>query len=346
MEGPIEDRLIVRSDSQAWGVGSFRAGWVDVPRGLIQPTGGTVRVGFQQKVRFDYERRQIRPGVPMLRDLGVVHVVILACVFVGWTAGLSARAAEPAQLGASATLAEIEACASRNLPDAAGVIEFSVEAIDRTGEVVLSRAEIRWTKDDEELARILLRVSEPSKTAGTALLIMDRESDQPEFFLRLPEISRVKRVRSKRMRGPVLGTDFSFEDLQRMREPLDRTDLELIGIAEVDGRSAWLLETIPDEGDDSEYTRVLTYIDQRHCVPVQVDLFERDDRLRKRLRASQDEIRSVGTANLPHVFTMEDLRRETRTIIRIERFDSTPSLPVEQFTKRALQESAPAALAR
>ena len=276
----------------------------------------------------------------------VVCVSVLTCVFAGWTIGTSARATGPDQLGASATLAEIEACASRNLPNAAGVIEFSVEAIDRSGAVTTSRAEIRWTKHDDELARILLRVSAPAKTAGTALLIMDRESDQPEFFLRLPEIARVKRIRSKRLRGPVLGTDFSFEDLQRMREPLDRTDLELIGIAEVDGRSAWLLEAIPGEDDDSEYTRVLTYVDQRHCVPVQVDLFERDDRLRKRLRASQDEIRSVGTANLPHVFTMEDLRRETRTIIRIERFDSTPDLPAEQFTKRALQEPNPAAVAR
>lgn len=279
------------------------------------------------------------------RLLQVVRATILAFLLAGSTPGHSARAAESQPLGASASLAEIEACASRNLPDAAGVIEFSVEAIDRSGAVTLSRAEIRWTKDDDELARILLRVSEPSKTAGTALLILDRASDQPEFFLRLPEISRVRRIRSKRLRGPVLGTDFSFEDLQRMREPLDRTDLELIGISEVDGHSAWLLETIPGEHDASGYTRVLTYIDQQHCVPVQVDLFERDDRLRKRLRASRDEIRRVGTANLPHVFIMEDLRRETRTIIRIERFDSTPHLPLEQFTKRALQEPAPAAVA-
>jgi hypothetical protein len=279
---------------------------------------------------------------PRLRAL---VVAVLVCVVAGPSLGGTSSGSQPNQLGASATLAEIESCASRNLPNASGVIEFSVEAIDRTGAVTLSRAEIRWTKDEDELARILLRVSEPAKTAGTALLIMDRESDQPEFFLRLPEISRVKRIRSKRLRGPVLGTDFSFEDLQRLRDPLDRADLELIGIAEVDGRSAWLLETIPSMDDGSEYTRVLTYVDQRHCVPVQVDLFERDDRLRKRLRASQDDIRSVGSANLPHVFTMEDLRRETRTTIRIERFDYTTSLPVEQFTKRALEAPTPAAVA-
>ena len=220
---------------------------------------------------------------------------IVACFFFLTASADVTHAAAPEQLGATATLAEIEACVSRNLPDAAGVIEFSVEAIDRSGGVTLSRAEIRWTKDHEELARVLLRVSEPSKTAGTALLIMDRASDQPEFYLRLPEIARVKRIRSKRLRGPVLGTDFSFEDLQRMREPIDRADLELIGISEVDGHSAWLLETIPGDDDASDYTRVLTYIDQQHCVPVQVDLYERDDRLRKRLRASAHHTCLINT---------------------------------------------------
>ncbi len=250
----------------------------------------------------------------------------------------------PELLGASATLAEIEACSSRNLPDAAGVIEFSLEAIGKGGETTRSRAEVRWTKDDDELVRVLLRISEPAKTAGTALLIMDRKSDQPEFFVRLPELPKVKRVRSKRLRGPVLGTDFSFEDLQRLREPLNRRNLELIGIAEIDGRSAWLLEAIPGPDDGSEYTRVLTYIDQRHCVPIQVDLFERGDRLRKRLRAPQDEIRTIGSAHLPYLFVMEDLRRGSRTIIRIDRFETKARLPVEQFTKRALQEPAPASV--
>jgi hypothetical protein len=287
----------------------------------------------------------------MRRRLRGPRLAVLACVLVVFSGGLvpgASRASgggEPALLGASATLSEIQACASRNLPDAAGVIEFSVEAIDQSGVTTRSRAEVRWTKDDDELARIILRVSEPAKTAGTALLIMDRESDQPEFFLRLPEISRVKRVRSKRLRGPVLGTDFSFEDLQRMRDPLGRTNLELIGIAEVDGRSAWLLETIPGPDDGSEYTRVLTYIDQQHCVPVQIDLFERDDRLRKRLRAPENEIRTIGTAHLPYLFVMEDFRRESHTIIRIDQFESRAKLPVEQFTKRALQESAPASVA-
>ena len=246
----------------------------------------------------------------------------------------------------STTLAAIEACVSANLPEAAGVIGFSVEAIDRSGETTLSRAEVRWRKDEAALASLLLRVSEPARTAGTALLILDRESDQPEFYLSLPKLKRVKRVRSKRLRGPVLGTDFSFEDLKRLRDPLDRANLTLLGETGLDGHATWLLEAIPGEEEGSEYARVLTWVDQAHCVPIRVDLFEEGDRLRKRLLAPLEEIRTVGSAHLPHVFVMEDLRRETRTIVRIEHFESSPDLPAEQFTKNALEAPASAAVLR
>jgi hypothetical protein len=261
-------------------------------------------------------------------------------------APFGAFAAEPVVLGANATLSEIEACATRNLPNAAGVIDFSVEAVDRTGVATRSRAEIRWRKDVEQLAQIVLRISEPAKTAGTALLIVDRESGQPEFYLRLPELPKVKRVRSRRLRGPVLGTDFSYEDLDRLRDPLEREDVKLIGVSEVEGRAAWLLESLPDRADGSEYARVLTYVDQDSCLPVQIDLFGADDKLRKRLHAPHEEIRRVGTSYLPHVFVMEDLRRETHTIIRIERFDSSEDLPAAQFTKSALQAESLATVAR
>ena len=153
------------------------------------------------------------------------------------------------------------------------MIEFRVEAADRTGVLTHSRAALRWRKDDDALAQIVLRVSEPARTAGTALLIVDRDSGEPEFYLRLPDVEKVRRVRSRRLRGPVLGTDFSYEDLDRLRDPIDenaaRADRSLGGARSRD----WLLETLPSDDDDSEYGRVLTHVDQETCLPTRVDLY-------------------------------------------------------------------------
>lgn len=243
-----------------------------------------------------------------------------------------------------ATLAEIEACAGESLPESAGILSFAVDAVDRSGAVTSSRAELRWRKDPEARVQVLLRVSEPARTAGTALLILDRAADQPELYVRLPELERVRRIRSRRLRGPVLGTDFSYEDLERLREPLEKAALELVGIADVEGRPAWLLEAVPHADEDSEYSRVLTWVEQEHCLPIRIDLFEGDDRLRKRLEAPVSELRPVGSGMLPHRFVMHDLRRESRTVVRVERVELVSDLPAEQFTKQALQDgSLPAA---
>ncbi len=275
------------------------------------------------------------------------HALVAGAVLALVAATLPAvPSAKPLHPGPTADLGEIEACVSRNLPAAAGVIDFRVEAADRTGVVTASRAEVRWRKDDRALSQIVLRVSEPARTAGTALLIVDRDAGEPELYLRLPEVEKVRRVRSKRLRGPVLGTDFSYEDLQRLRDPIDRNALELVGVSEALGRTTWLLETLPGAEGDSEYGRVLTHVDQSTCLPIRIDLFDHDDRLRKQLHAPIEEIRRVGDARLPYVFVMEDLRRATRTTIRVERFDSTPDLPAAQFTRHALSQPPAAAVTR
>lgn len=281
-------------------------------------------------------RRRAAPRAAFARCLGA-FVVLVA------TGALAESAAPP---GPNASLAEIEACVSRNLPEPAGVIEFAVDAVDRTGAVTASRAEIRWRTDDASRSRIVLRVAAPEKVAGTALLVIDRAAEQPEFFLRLPDLGRVKKVRSKRLRGPVLGTDFSYEDLDRLRDPIDPTALELVGVAEVDGRPTWLLETRPEPRSGSEYARVLTHVDQDVCLPIRVELYGEDDRLRKRLVAPLEDVRPVADGHLPHRFVMEDLRRGTHTIVRIERFAPSADLPAAQFTRRALEDEAPPAVPR
>jgi len=304
-------------------------------------------------------RRSASAGVSIRPAWAATLAIVIALVGAQGLAG--ADAMDAASVGspstpssttsarASVTLAEIESCASENLPSSGGVIGFSVDAVDRTGAITASRAELRWRKPEGQPTQILLVVSEPAKTAGTALLIIDRQEDKPEFYVRLPEMKKVKQVRSRRLRGPVLGTDFSYEDLKRLREPLDQTQLELIGTEEVEGRPTWILETIPGRDDRSEYSRVLTYVDHASCLPIRIDLFEAGvdgaDRLRKRLAAPAEEIRKVrregeAEALLPHQFVMHDLRRETQTVVRVERIEVNPNLPAEQFTRAALQNSA------
>ena len=182
---------------------------------------------------------------------------------------------------------EIKDCAARNLPDDSGVIGLTVEVEDRAGDITTSRAQLLWQRQDDGLQRLLIRVSAPAKVAGTSMLVIEKAKGDPDLFVHLPELARVKRVKNQRLRGPVLGTDFSYEDLNRLRRPIHTEDLRLIGSQRVDDKATWVLEYRPDAEDRSEYARVVTYVDKTHCLPIRIEFYEKDDHLRKLLTCSE-----------------------------------------------------------
>jgi hypothetical protein len=248
-------------------------------------------------------------------------------------------AAAPGSAGSDARVDEIKECAARNLPGDSGSIGFTVEVEDRAGEVTPSRAQLLWRRHPDGHQRIVIRVSEPAKIAGTSMLMIEKPEGDPDLFVHLPELSRVKRVRGRRLRGPVLGTDFSYEDLDRLRRPTSTDGLRLIGSQSVEESLAWALEFRPRDGDRSEYERVVTYVDQTHCLPIRIEFYEENERLRKVLTAPTSGIRSHGQSMLPHEFVMRDMANRTQTRVRVDRVDVPADLSDAQFTTNALLDS-------
>jgi hypothetical protein len=275
------------------------------------------------------------------REIGTLRRVLrglalAACLLLGPGPGWAAEMAEQAPAAREPGIAEIEACVTRNLPDDSGRVAFSIEVVDRVGDVTQSRAEILWHRNQEGLERLLVRVSAPAKTAGTSLLMVDQEEGAPDLFVYLPEIAKVKRVRSRRLRGPVLGTDFSYEDLKRLRDPVGQSEIRRLPDRSIDGRPHWVVEARTGEDSGSEYERVLTYVDPEHCLPVRLEFIERDGSLRKVLTAPADGILRHGERWLPHLYVMRDLHSETLTRVRLDRVELNAALSDEQFTQEAL----------
>ena len=265
----------------------------------------------------------------------MLGVAALACL----------AAAVPGEARSDTSLDAIKECAAANLPGDSGRIGFAIEVEDRAGEVTPSRAELLWRRDPEGRQRVVIRVSEPARIAGTSMLMIEKAKGDPDLFVHLPELSRVKRVRGRRLRGPILGTDFSFEDLDRLRRPISTEGLRLVGTRVLDESPAWVLDFLPDDGQRSEYERVVTYVEKEHCLPVRIELYETPERLRKVLTAPPAGIRSHGSFVLPDRFVMRDVANRTETRIHLDRIDVPAELSDAEFTKDALRDPGPAAIA-
>lgn len=260
--------------------------------------------------------------------------IVVACLGMGIAAGPSR--ADSVAVTADPEIEAIEACIGRNLPGDTGRIRFSVDVTDRTGEHTGMRAEFLWHRGTEGAERIVLRVADPAETAGTSLLMVEKQEGDPDFFVFLPELSKVKQVRSRRLRGPVLGTDFSYEDLSGLGQGVARAALTLLGTEPMPTGPAWVVEAIPAEEDRSLYGRILVRVDRERCLPTRFEFFEREGRLRKVLSSSVEAFRRHGEHWLPHRFEMRDLVSQTQTLIRIETVELDAPLGEDDFTAGAL----------
>jgi hypothetical protein len=235
---------------------------------------------------------------------------------------------------------DVEACVARNLPDESGALDFAVRVRDREGGSTRSAARLLWRRPEGGLSRIVLRITEPEKTRGTSVLLVERADADPEIFVRLPELEGVKRVSKGRLRGSLFGTDFSYEDFERLQGLAPRTVIELQEDFRVDGRAVWVLEARPDPDARSEYSRVISYVDQEYCLPLRMEFVDRHGKLRKLLSTDAAEIRAEGSRFVPAGFLMRDLRDRTETEVSLRRVEMDPGLSEQQFTEQALLRDA------
>jgi hypothetical protein len=125
--------------------------------------------------------------------------------------GLASLLTASASVAASLTVEELDACLQENLPKKSTVLDVEFRSRDRANVVTSLRAKLYW-KDFDGKARVLLRLSDPPKYRGSALLIIQKQDEQRDMFMFLPELGRSKRITGRMMSGPVFGTDFSYEE--------------------------------------------------------------------------------------------------------------------------------------
>lgn len=248
---------------------------------------------------------------------------------------------------APGTLEEIEACMDANRPQDSSVQVVSIRKHDRIGAVTGMRAKIYWKRSEEGRSRVLMRFSDPPDLRDAALLML-QEADRDDMWMYLPELQRVRRVTGRMMSGSMFGTDFSYEEFQRLQGLGEESVVtRRLDDAELDGRLAWVLETVPREGVPAQerpsHERVVAWIDRELCVPLQVEFFRRaepDEEPRKRMVVDPGRVERSGDRNVPRHLEIHDLRDGTRTELEVESIELDADVRDSMFSMRALEKRA------
>jgi hypothetical protein len=181
-------------------------------------------------------------------------------------------------------------------------------------------------------SKAILRFTAPAEVKGVALLVVnhtDRSSDQ---WMWTPAIGRDRRIALQDRSTRFFGTDFSFEDLEE--RDAGQFDFHLAGEEAIDGAACWRIEAHPRQGKVSQYTLTRMWIRKDNYVPVQYENLAKDEVVR---RLHQSDIQNVQGIWTPRLLEMTDVRRNSRTVLRMEKLEYNVPMKEDDFTVQALR---------
>ena len=209
--------------------------------------------------------------------------------------------------------------------------EGLLQVLDSKGKV----ADKRWLftrLGSHGRSKAVLRFLTPAEVKGVALLIVnhpDRASDQ---WMWTPALQRERRIALQDRSTRFFGTDFSFEDLEE--RDVDQYDYRLLGEEAIDGAQCWHIESTPSQRKISQYTRSEVWIRKDNYALAQVESSIKAEVVR-RLRYSEFvQVQGIWTGRR---MEMTDLRRNSRTILMLDKLEYNVPLKDEDFTLQALR---------
>ncbi|PWU10741.1 MAG: hypothetical protein C5B51_03835 [Terriglobia bacterium] len=181
-------------------------------------------------------------------------------------------------------------------------------------------------------SKSIIRFTAPAEVKGVALLVVnhpDRASDQ---WLWTPAINRDRRIALQDRSTRFFGTDFSFEDLEE--RDVNQYDYRLTGEESIDGAACWRIEAKPRQTKSSQYDLTRIWTRKDNYVPVQYENFVKDQPARRLHQSDLEHVQNIWT---PRLLEMTDMRRNSCTVLRIDKLEYNVSMQENDFTVQALR---------
>jgi outer membrane lipoprotein-sorting protein len=210
---------------------------------------------------------------------------------------------------------EIKACLQQNLPETTSMQSIELRARDRSGYEQVLEADVYWKRYAEDQARVMMYFREPVDIRGARFLVVEKQP-QNDMYIYMPSLFKVRRVTSRNISNSIMGTDFSYEDFERIQGVLSDLHAERFPDDTLAGRPVYVLMSYPDES--SGYVKVATYIDKENCIPLKTEFYESGHELRKLLTVDPADILHQAGISYPGELVVKDLKQktETRLIVR------------------------------
>jgi len=181
-------------------------------------------------------------------------------------------------------------------------------------------------------SKAVLRFTAPAEVKGVALLVANHPDRAADQWMWTPAIARERRIALQDRSTRFFGTDFSFEDLEE--RDVDQYEYKLMGEEAVNGVKCWRIESRPKQSKSSQYTSSQVWIRQTDYVPARVESYIKEQAVR---RLNYTDIANEQGVWMAHTLEMNDLRRGSRTTLKLDLLQLNTPVNDSLFTLQALR---------
>ncbi len=209
-------------------------------------------------------------------------------------------------------------------------------AINRGNQRLVRQLAMKNKKFGED-ERSLIRFIEPADVRDTQYLSWTYEATEQDddMWVYFPSENLVRRISGGGKKGSFMRSDFANEDIER--RAVDDDVHTFVEESTLNGRPVYIVESrpIPTKAKDSNYAKRKSWVDAEYWLPLQVEYFDRRDRLLKRLtQGGIEHIDGIWTATK---LIMETPRRKSRTLMQYTDVRYNVGLTDSTFEQTALK---------
>jgi len=190
----------------------------------------------------------------------------------------------------------------------------------------------RRTQTDGESKSVAYFLS-PADVKGTAFLVWEHKDAANDVFIYLPALKKIRRIASEQKHQSFMGSDFSYADMEN--EDVDDAVHTILPDQVLNGKPCWVIESIPKPESDSEYSKTVTWVVKANSIPEKIEFYDKKGKLYKIMEVLR--IGPVGDDVLPLDFTMENVQKNHKTEILLDKVELNQDIPDKEFTHRAIQ---------
>ena len=192
----------------------------------------------------------------------------------------------------------------------------------------------RWTFErlgSAGRSKSVLRFTAPADVKGVALLILNYPERASDQWMWTPALQRERRIAFQDRSTRFFGTDFSYEDLEE--RDVDQYDYSSEGEEIIDGAACWKILSKPRKTKSSQYTSSLVWVRKDNYAYQRVENYIKNQVVRRLKYSRFEQVQGIWTARL---LDMHDLRKDSRTLLTIDKLQYNLPLKEEMFTLQAI----------